>query len=67
MYTSVTWTIRSAAAERPSSQLLECCDETSGIRRSCKTGPECHRNTYTGTLSGDARLDTNPTRSLGVI
>ena len=32
MYTSVTWTIRSAAAERPSSQLLECCDETSGIR-----------------------------------
>ena len=35
--------------------------------RSCKTGPECHRNAYTGTLSADARLAAHPTRSLGVI
>ena len=35
--------------------------------RSCKTGPECERNVYTGTLSADARLAAHPTRSLGVI
>ena len=38
-----------------------------GRGRSCKTGPECHRNAYTGTLSADARLAAHPTRSLGVI
>ena len=38
-----------------------------GLDRSCKTGPECHRNAYTGTLSADARLAAHPTRSLGVI
>ena len=42
-------------------------DGEQSTNRSCKTGPECHRNAYTGTLSADARLAAHPTRSLGVI